>query len=376
MQRVVFIIRRYNPGQAWTNRLLAYAKGFAEMGANVVFYFIIPDKNRTPYKINITGVRVINLWESDGWLCRQHRAFSYLRNKRRICNIVEDGDLCFMSDGSGIYVNEILSSNKNVRIVFEVTEHPSVLKPNKKDLDKYLNALRKVDTLFVISNSLMNYFQEMGFSANMLHVINMFVDTDRFRNLKKQSKEHSIAYCGAVSLAKDGVDVLIKAFAHFIKKHPDYTLYIYGAFVNDDTKLKLEQLRDYCHVNQSVVFTGPIAYSEMPQRLVNASILALSRPNNLQNANGFPTKLGEYLATGNPVVVTSVGEIPVFIQDGINGYVSKPDDYMSFAEKLDEAANALVNGINVGVKGKELAFHEFNSRMQTALAFEILNSMN
>ena len=75
MQRVVFIIRRYNPGQAWTNRLLAYAKGFAEMGAKVVLYFIIPDKNRTPYKINITGVRVINLWESDGWLCRQHRVF-------------------------------------------------------------------------------------------------------------------------------------------------------------------------------------------------------------------------------------------------------------------------------------------------------------
>ena len=50
-------------------------------------------------------------------------------------------------------------------------------------------------------------------------------------------------------------------------------------------------------------FTGRTSPEVMPQILTDASILALARPNNVQSQNGFPTKLGEYLATGNPVAI-------------------------------------------------------------------------
>ena len=62
MSRVIFLNRRHCPGEAWTNRVLAYAKGFAEAGEEVVLYYIITDKQRTKPDINIPGVKVVNLW--------------------------------------------------------------------------------------------------------------------------------------------------------------------------------------------------------------------------------------------------------------------------------------------------------------------------
>ena len=60
----------------------------------------------------------------------------------------------------------------------------------------------------------------------------------------------------------------------------------------------------------------------MPKYLCNAKLLALARPDSIQAQGGFPTKLGEYLATGRPVVVTKVGEIPDYLEDGVNAFLS------------------------------------------------------
>lgn len=372
MSRILFICRRFCPGQAWTNRLLAYAKGFAEQGKEVVLLFLITDNNRTPYIINIPNVKVINLWENDNKFVRIHRAFSYVVNKRKIRNYIKDNDICFMTDASGFFMDEIIKSKKEVKVVFESTEHPLVLSHgNVKKTNKVLNKLKTVDELFVISNALKDFYIQKGIDESKIHVINMFVDTTRFEGVKKTENRKYIAYCGTVSYGKDGVDTLIRAFSMFKETFTDYKLEIYGTGASD-TIDQLKELSKENNVADSVIFTGPIPYTEMPNKLVNATILALSRPNNLQNQNGFPTKLGEYLMTGNPVVTTSVGEIPCFIKDGYNGYLAKPDSVESFAEKLKEVACNLEKAKLVGEKGREIAFKEFSYLTQTQKAFQYI----
>lgn len=373
MSRIVFICRRFCSGEAWTNRLLAYAKGFAEQGMEVCLMFLITDEKRTPYSIKIPNVKVFNLWEDDGSIARLHRLFSYLKNKRRIARYLRDGDVCFMFDASGFYLNEVQSSFKNVKIVYEATEHPVVLSGgNDKNIKKLFCKLQYVDCLFTISHSLRNFFIDNGILHNKVSIINMFVDTTRFSNLEKTEDRKYIAYCGNVSYEKDGVDILIQAFAKFKINHPDFTLEIYGRSVGNSIE-RLVALADKCNVKDSVLFTGMIPFTEIPQRLKNATLLALARPNNLQNQHGFPTKLGEYLMTGNPVVVTSVGEIPLFIQDGENGYLAECDNIDSFSAKLEQAASDLEQGINVGAKAKELAFTEFSYTTQTQKALELIS---
>lgn len=372
MKRVLFICRRFCPNEAWSNRLLAYAKGFAEQGIKVCLLFIITNEKRTPYVIDIPGVQIVDLWKDDGYVARIHRGISYFINKKRIKDYIQDGDICFMTDASGLYVDEIKSACKDVKIVFESTEHPMVLAHNdEKKVEQLIKKLSHIDYLFVISHSLKEYFITMGISNEKVNIINMFVDTSRFNGLQKQDNKKYIAYCGNVSYDKDGVNILIEAFAEFGKIYPEYSLEIYGRGVGDSIT-QLSQLANKLGILNKVLFTGAIPYTEIPQKLTNASILALSRPSNLQNQNGFPTKLGEYLMSGNPVVVTAVGEIPLYIRDGYNGYLAQPNSVKSFVEKLCQAAESLSSGSEVAIKGREVAITEFSYSVQVKKALDII----
>ena len=365
----------YRPGTAWTNRFLAYAKSFADLGRKVVFIFLTPDKNNSKLYTNNPNIQCIYLWESDGFLARRSTAISYVRNRLRLKKYIDEGDICFFSDASGFFLREVKMANKRVKIVFESTEHPEVLNRrfNKKlELSIFYSKLKKVDELLVITDSLKTFYINKGYDPQHIHVVNMFVDIARFQHPEKTINEHHIAYCGSVGCKKDGVDILIKSFAKFHELFPHYYLAIYGTGPDKE----VEYLRELCEqlgIVSSVKFCGMIPFEEMPQRLVNATILALSRPNNKQNQYGFPTKLGEYLATGNPVVVTAVGEIPRFIIDGKNGYLAIPDSVNSFADKLIQAAQDLISNSSVGLHGKKLVDSDFSAISQVSYHSQIFD---
>ena len=101
-------------------------------------------------------------------------------------------------------------------------------------------------------------------------------------------------------------------------------------------------------------------------------ILALARPNNKQAEGGFPTKLGEYLATGVQVVVTRVGEICLFLKNEINAFISEPDSAEKFAEKLSDALSSKKR-IQIGLEGKKLVYNEFNYLTQAKILEELFS---
>lgn len=371
-----FLNRRYCPGEAWTNRVLAYAKGLAELGAHVSLVYLITDAKRNPYEIKISGVEVINLWEKDTFIEGKFRILSYLHNLYRARKLVKVGDKVFVYGAEDWLVKAV--SKKGVEVYAEITEHPYIYNKNGKageaKIDDESRKLSALNGLCVISNKLFSYFTSVGFSTDKLRVSNMFVDVERFNITKKNNAQPYIAYCGVITYNKDGVDVLIKSFAKFYEIHPEYQLYLIGRAASDEILESLKKLCKSLGVEDSVVFTGQILPSEMPQMLVDAKILALARPNNLQAQNGFPTKLGEYLSTGNPVVVTSVGEIPLFIKDGINGFLAEPDSPECFAEKLIWVADHYEEACAVAVRGRKLAENEFSYKTQSKVLYDLMNN--
>ena len=103
----------------------------------------------------------------------------------------------------------------------------------------------------------------------------------------------------------------------------------------------------------------------MPQVLKNAKILALARPQSLQNTYGFPTKLGEYLLTGNPVVITRVGDIPLFLKDKESALMSDCHDIQAFADNLLWALDNYEEAQIIGERGKRVAEEHFNYLNET-----------
>jgi glycosyltransferase involved in cell wall biosynthesis len=371
MGKVIFLNRRYCPGEAWTNRILAYAKGFAEAGEEVVLYFIITDKRRTKPDINIPGVKMVNLWESDGPLARKFKAISFLKNLLRFPRMVKKGDKFFVYGGYEYLLRMALKVKERAKVFCEITEHPQIFgdsKSAKRANGRKIKMLKQLDGLFVISNSLKKYYIEQGISKETIHVINMFVDTGRFNIERDVSEERYIAYCGVVTYGKDGVDILLKAFSFFCKTHGDYKLMIIGRGANIVEISGLINLAKDLGISERVIFTGQVSPSDIPKLLKNASILALARPNSLQNRNGFPTKLGEYLATGNPVVATSVGEISNFLIDKENAILAKPGDPEDFAKQLCWVADNYEKAKIIGIQGLKLSNEAFSYKVQSQRA--------
>jgi glycosyltransferase involved in cell wall biosynthesis len=111
-----------------------------------------------------------------------------------------------------------------------------------------------------------------------------------------------------------------------------------------------------------------IDHDEVIRTMKGASCLVLARPDSLQARAGFPTKLGEYLATGRPVVVTKVGEIPDFLMDEVSAYlVDASGDRSDLAEKIAEKIlnvfSDLEKAEKIGVEGRTVALKCFDWRV-------------
>ena len=113
----------------------------------------------------------------------------------------------------------------------------------------------------------------------------------------------------------------------------------------------------------------------MPQLLTDSEMLVLARPTSIQAKGGFPTKLGEYLATGKPVLVTRVGEIPKYLEDNINAFIAEPDSPVKFAEKMDFILSHPEEATKVGIEGMKLTQTVFNYKYQARNLVNFINSL-
>lgn len=360
----IIIAHFYQPGTAATNRIIAYAKSFASLGQEVT---LVLGYNQINPLLDLDGVDVKVVTAPCHSLLVPNIAMEVKRLYTNKTSILVYGSplLCLFLPKS------------KYRIFYECTEIPLYGRPKgvairiKEAFKMYL--AKRASGMLVISQALRDFFYKKG--VTKIEVVNMFVDATRFEIQDKEKNIKYIAYCGTVSPFKDGVDCLIKAFEIFNKKHTEYRLKIIGRFESPDAESIVRNLARDLGLSDCIDFTGIVMPDEMPELLLGASMLALARPNNRQAQFGFPTKLGEYLATGNPVVVTNVGEIGVFLHDGENCRMARPGDAEDFAEKMIWVAENPEASKIIGAKGKELTRTEFSAVEQSKKALTFMNTI-
>jgi glycosyltransferase involved in cell wall biosynthesis len=173
--------------------------------------------------------------------------------------------------------------------------------------------------------------------------------------------------------AKDGVSILINAFNSIKNKFPQYKVYLIGGW-NYDTPTHLNLIVDF-DLQERVFWMKEYDRNKIPNIICNADLLVLPRPASKQAQGGFPTKLGEYLATGNPVCATSVGEIPNYLKDNESVFFAKPGSVESFAEAMDRALSNPENAKRVGLNGRKVAEREFNKDIQAKKLYDFFKEL-
>ena len=160
---------------------------------------------------------------------------------------------------------------------------------------------------------------------------------------------------------KDGLEDLIEAMAIIKEKDRSTQLQLAGSAPKNDL-LRLKNKIKNLNLDDTIFLLGRKNPEEIPCLLSNSDLLVLARPGNKQAEAGFPTKLGEYLASAKPVVITITGQIPKYLKDNISAYLAKPDDIEDFAEKVIFALSDK-NSESIAKKGYEVAKENFSYKL-------------
>jgi glycosyltransferase involved in cell wall biosynthesis len=222
----------------------------------------------------------------------------------------------------------------------------------------------------------MDYFQNRIRKKAKLMKFPMIVDPKRFEISVSMIKDEYIAYCGDMRNNKDGIPILVEAFKLVSDKYTGIKLYLIGETrgIAEVEEFKRQAL--YLGISEKIVFTGKVSRDDMPQYLCNATVLVLSRPRNKQAEGGFPTKLGEYLSTGRPTVVTKVGEIEDYLTDEVNAFLAVPDSAEAFASRIMYVLSNRDLAEKVGLNGKRLAYTTFNYKIQAENLADFIRNLS
>lgn len=363
-------------GQASVNRFLGYAKGLVKQGDEVIC--LSSAKPILEKKGKLNGVEYINFGTND--------RLSLVRSLMAICQNLHKGTyqaaIVVSNSFFLIYPIHWICKRYDIKMIMEKSEFPFSLMRDgheikfgwKKIYGSYrVKATCKlVDGLIVMTHPLMNFFKgRVKMNCKLVH-IPMTVDTTRF-NIPKAASIFGeyIAYCGNMTGNKDGVENLIEAFKEVEPRYSNIKLLLIGGC---DTIEQFEARKACAEATglKNIIFYGRAARDEMPKLLKNAKMLCLARPTTTQATYGFPTKLGEYLSTGNPVVVTAVGDIPRYLNND-NSFIVKADDNHAFAQRMLEVLNDYDNALKIGAKGRMLTKKVFNADVQANVLHEWLN---
>lgn len=376
-------------GTAATNRVHTYAKGFTEHGIKSIVICFRNDYMQTSRGSfdNIDYYYTFNQNQrSNSFIKRRWLKFiKYFRTIALIREIKKNYHLMAV----GIWSNRLLPYffiwSLRIFLKFSIfhehSEHPlreckSYIKKLYCEIHSFVGT-QLSDGIICISQYLMDFYKKRFVNDNKLLLVPSTVDTTRFINNGDSPLVYDyILYCGSLTILKDGVHILIESFNSIADRHPDIHLVLIGKGDIHSEEIAIKELADKLVFKNRIHFLGPKPRNEVPVYLSHAKVLALARPRSIIADAGFPSKLTEYLCTGKPIVVTSVGEIPIYLKDNENAFIAEPDSSDSFSGKLDYVLNNYDLASEVGHRGRQLTETIFNYKFQAMRLIGFIMNLN
>jgi len=374
-----FSIGSFPSGNAATNRALSYMRGLVETGTDVTLYVLAPDNNQSKCsnlkECSYKGIHIQYtspfLFVKKGILSKVNFCFGILKGFFSLTSVLKKNKgkspiFLLFTNPILIWFYFIPIKLFGAKVFHERTEFPFLNKKNSLIFNFYKNhIIPRFNGIYVISFALVDYFKTL--TSNPILLLPMTVEFDRFANYKKNQNIKYIAYCGSMYTDKDGVLDLIKSFNIIALENNDILLYLIGDNSDQNKFRIIKNTIDESPVKNRIICTGQIERDKMPELLNNAIMLVLCRPANLQAQGGFPTKLGEYLATANPVVITDVGDHTKYLKDRISAFIARPNDPIHFASKMQECLDDPTFALSVGKIGYQVAIEQFNYKTQALM---------
>jgi glycosyltransferase involved in cell wall biosynthesis len=386
-------------GLAATNRILAYSKGMIANGAKVDIFIPFPtDRRNSSNFSNVGNYQGVGYFYPNGKYASQYkifRALSIISGYRYFIGFIstllyiireqkkESYKTILISndDISYLLVYSLLAKLLKISSIFIFDEFPVPIRHKLKEkipaIKKYLFkiVLKNINGYISISKELEIYFNNIV-KRNTL-ILPIILDTSKFdtvKNINSENESKYLCYMGNMELSKDNIDLIIRAFSLLSNKYQDINLNLYGA-PSEKTQKQLQELISNLNLSNRVLFKGKVNSELVPSILSNAYILVSSQPDTKRASGGFPTKLGEYLSTGIPTLLTDVGENSKYVKDGIHVFFSKPSEVDDYAKKIEYIINNYDKALKVALNGKQFIKDNYSHIVMGKTIINFINSI-
>ena len=373
-------------GTAATSRVAAYARGLAAAGEDVHVIMLGPSELQASTAVNteVTGVfrgvpfeyTSVSTIKSPHLITRKWRIMTSLRRaRRRIRELDErsgvDAVLLYGSaTRTGAFFDRVARSVGALYVLslVEMPYHGLPAGPSRdaRQVHHGETFLRRFDVIVAISTYLAGYARTHARPSAEVIVVPILVDSDDYRTDQPPAHDPRLmVYVGMLNEAKDGVATLMRAFAEVSPDFPDVVLRLVGD--SDDERVsnvpEFRRIAEDLGIADRVLFTGQVRREDVPRHLRDASVLVLARPASQQADAGFPTKLGEFLASGRPVVVTATSDIAAYLTDGRSAFLVPPGDVGALAAGMRRSLSDPEGSAVVGACGRQVAERSFDYRV-------------
>lgn len=375
-------------GNAATNRVYTYAKGFIENNVNT---YVICFSN--DYLVNGNGIsdgiqyyHPINQKERDNSFLRRNwfKIVKYINTIKIIRRINKEDKIeaiiTYTKNSTTHLFSWLLSRIINAKLIIENSEHPlryyqkGFIKKIVGNLKLWIE-LKTFDGILLITQHLIDFYKSRLHNDKKILLVPSTVDPARFTKEKTKNNSYDyIGYFGSINFERDNVDLLINSFS-MIQKKIDNIHLVLGGMYSDLEKKMLFDLISSLKIESKVHVLKYLSREEIIQYMIDAHIIVLVRKNDADTNASFPCKLTEYLATGNPVISVKVGEIPKYLTDCKDVFLTEPGDVKELSEKLEFVLNNYKYAIEVAKKGKELTNSIFNYKYQAKRIIDFINTI-
>ncbi len=225
-------------------------------------------------------------------------------------------------------------------------------------------AFRKyADHSTVISKYLNDALVDLGYPQEKISLLRLGCDTKRYLPLEKgkcreelQLKEHEIVLCFVGSIFREDKKLLVDSLRLLRSgnNRKVLTLLVGPHELDDNISKELD-----------IVLTGRKSLSEVYKYLGASDLCVLPFRVSQANMARWPSKVGDYLNAGRPVVATKVGDLEELFVDHRLGYLSDDDSPRSFCRTLSKAVEDSENWSEIGRNCRRFAVEYLDTQKLT-----------
>jgi len=256
---------------------------------------------------------------------------------------------------------QVYSIIKKVKTVKESCEVPYYRKEYLTKMNKFWvkAEYNLYDGLIVITDRLKELFQkELEVRAKMI-VVPILSNSGTGVSNGILKDKRTLVYTGSLHEHKDGITIILKAFAEIHKKHSEIKLIMTGDLNSSGNKTKILELVKELNISNNVEFPGYVSIEELKEITSSATALLLAKPDNRQNRYNMATKIGEYLLTSRPALISSVDPASQILKHRENVLIASPE-VDSFVNEILFVLNNPDKADEIGTNGRVAALEIFD----------------